>query len=96
MSDFPEMSIIELQNNMAAGELTAVQLVQAYLDRIEAVDRSGPTINSVIELNPEALDIAAALDAERAASGPRGSLHGIPVLLKDNIDTADQMQTTAG
>lgn len=96
MSDFPEMSIIELQNNMAAGELTAVQLVQAYLDRIEAVDRSGPTINSVIELNPEALDIAAALDAERAASGPHGSLHGIPVLLKDNIDTADQMQTTAG
>ena len=96
MSDFPEMSIIQLQNSMEAGELTAVQLVQAYLDRIEAVDRSGPTINAVIELNPEALDIAAALDAERAAAGPRGSLHGIPVLLKDNIDTADQMQTTAG
>jgi amidase len=95
-ANFPEMSLVELQNSMAAGERTAVQIVQAYLDRIEAIDRSGPTLNSVIELNPEALDIAAALDAERAASGPRGPLHGIPILIKDNIDTADQMQTTAG
>ena len=67
-----------------------------YLERIEAIDRSGPTLRSVIEINPDALRIAAALDAERAERRPRGPLHGIPILLKDNIDTADRMQTTAG
>lgn len=81
---------------MQAGQLTARRLVEAYLARIEALDRSGPRLNSIIELNPDALAIADALDAERCDQGPRGPLHGIPVLLKDNIDTADRMQTTAG
>src|SRR5690606_3167059 len=67
-----------------------------YLDRIEAIDRNGPALHSVIEINPDALAIAAALDRERAASGPRGPLHGIPVILKANIDTGDAMATTAG
>ena len=95
MSDFPEFTVAELQQKMSNGELTAQTLVQHYLDRIEAIDRSGPQINSVIELNPDALAIAAALDEERAATGARGPLHGIPVLIKDNIDTADKMLTTA-
>ncbi|MCX6032485.1 MAG: amidase family protein [Chloroflexi bacterium] len=92
----PEPTITELQASMTAGELTAVSLVETYLGRIAALDKSGPTLNSVIELNPDALDIAAALDAERQATGPRGPLHGIPILLKENIDTADKLQTTAG
>ena len=81
---------------MAAGRLTSVQLVQAYQARIRAIDRSGPRINAVIEENPDALALATALDRERREKGPRGPLHGIPVLLKDNIATADAMQTTAG
>ncbi len=92
----PEPTITELQARMTAGELTAVGLAETYLGRIAALDKNGPTLNSVIELNPDALDIAAALDAERKAKGPRGPLHGIPILLKDNIDTADKMLTTAG
>jgi amidase len=81
---------------MIAGELTARQLTAAYLARIAAIDQAGPRLNSVIETNPDALEIADALDSERAANGPRGPLHGIPILLKDNIDTHDRMQTTAG
>ncbi len=81
---------------MAAGRQSARGLVETYLVRIEAIDRSGPRLNSVLELNPDALAIADALDAERRAQGPRGPLHGIPILLKGNIDTADRMQTTAG
>jgi amidase len=81
---------------MTAGSLTAHALTQAYLDRIAAIDKRGPALNSVIELNPDALSIATALDAERKAKGARGPLHGIPVLIKDNIDTADRMMTTAG
>jgi amidase len=81
---------------MASGEFSAVQLARAYLERIEALDRSGPSLRSVIEVNPEALQIAEALDRERAAGHVRGPLHGVPMLLKDNIGTADQMQTTAG
>jgi len=91
-----EATVADLASAQAVGRLTARALTEAYLARIEAVDRSGPRLKSVIELNPDALAIAAALDAERTASGPRGPLHGIPVLIKDNIDTADRMRTSAG
>jgi amidase len=94
--EFDEVTIVELQRRMTAGELSARRIAQAYLDRIEAIDRDGPALNSVIEINPDALEIAAALDKERRAKGPRSPLHGIPILLKDNVDTADQMATTAG
>ncbi|QTN29833.1 amidase [Rhodoferax sp. AJA081-3] len=94
--DVAEKSVVELQAAMAAGRTTAQQLVRLYLARIAAVDKAGPKLNAVIELNPDALAIAKALDAERKAKGPRGPLHGMPVLLKDNIATADKMQTTAG
>jgi len=94
--ELEEMTIAELLAAQAARRYTAHQLVEMYLARIQALDASGPTLRSVLETNPEALEIAAALDRERAASGPRGPLHGIPILLKDNIDTADRMQTTAG
>jgi amidase len=91
-----EATIDGLQEEMKAGSLTARRLTQAYLDRIDALDRKGPALRSVIETNPEALAIAESLDAERKLKGPRGPLHGIPVLLKDNLDTADRMTTTAG
>jgi len=91
-----EATIDGLQAQMKAGSLTARRLTQAYLDRIEALDRKGPALRSVIETNPEALAIADGLDAERKAKGPRGPLHGIPILIKDNLDTADRMTTTAG
>lgn len=94
--DIVEVSIAELQRRMTAGELTARDLVLKYIDRINALDQSGPTVRSVLELNPDVLAIAGALDAERAERGPRGPLHGIPILIKDNIDTADSMLTTAG
>ncbi len=90
-----EATIPELQKAMETGELTAVELVDFYLARIAAYDNAGPKLNALILVNPAARDEAAALDAERADSGPRGPLHGIPVVLKDNIGTAD-MQTTAG
>lgn len=89
-------SVAELQTALENGEYTAEKLVQLYLDRIEAIDRNGPKLNSVIEFNPDALDIARRLDEERQNGQVRGPLHGIPVLIKDNIDTADQMMTTAG
>ncbi len=91
-----EMGVAELQAAMTSGKTSSQALVKAYLARIKKIDKSGPTINSVIELNPDALAIAAALDKERKAKGPRGPMHGIPVLIKDNIATADKMQTTAG
>jgi len=91
-----EASVEQLQAEMSAGRLTARTLVEHYLMRIEALDRHGPQLNSVIELNPDARDIADALDKERADRQVRGPLHGIPVLIKDNIDTADKMLTTAG
>jgi amidase len=94
--DLDEVTIDQLQARMAAGALTARQLVEAYLARIEAIDRDGPRLRSIIETNPDAVDIADALDRERAAGHVRGPLHGIPIVLKDNIDTADRMQTTAG
>jgi amidase len=94
--ELEELTIAELQAGLAAGRWTARSLAEAYLARIEALDGQGPTLRSVIEINPEALALADALDAERKAKGSRGPLHGIPILLKDNIATADRMQTTAG
>ncbi|MCP3099540.1 amidase [Myxococcus sp. K15C18031901] len=95
--ELAEVSIVELQAGMAAGQYTAHGLTERYMERIGAMDRAGPLpLCSVIELNPDALAIAAALDAERKEKGARGPLHGIPVLIKDNIATADRMQTTAG
>lgn len=91
-----EATIPQLQDAMTSGRVTAAALAGVYLKRIEQLDKAGPKLNSVIELNPDALDIARQLDAERKAKGPRGPLHGIPVLLKDNIDTHDRMMTTAG
>ena len=91
-----EKSLTELQAALQAGRVTALQLVKLYQKRIRAIDRGGPRLNSIIELNPDAEAIAAALDAERRSKGARGPLHGIPLLLKDNIATGDKMQTTAG
>lgn len=91
-----EATVAQLQKAMVEKKLTAHKLTKQYLERIHAVDRNGPGLNSIIELNPDALGIARDLDRERAAKGPRGPLHGIPVLLKDNIDTSDRMTTTAG
>jgi amidase len=98
MKPFPlgEATIDELQSAMTAGKQTGVSLTKAFIRRIREIDRNGPGINSVIEINPDALAIARALDIERKKSGPRGPMHGIPVLIKDNIDTHDRMMTTAG
>jgi len=91
-----EATIDELQREMARGKYTAQSLTRKYLDRIDDTDKHGPAINSVIEINPDALSIASDLDKERKAGRTRGRLHGIPVLIKDNIDTHDRMTTTAG
>jgi amidase len=91
-----EMTIAELQEKMNSGALSARQVTEIYLKRIQELDRQGPALNAVIELNPDALAIAGERDAEREAQGARSPLHGIPVMLKDNIDTADRMMTTAG
>lgn len=85
-----------MQSMMTAGELTARHLVELYLERIEAVDKNGPKVNSVIETNPDAIAIASSLDQERRIGKTHGPLHGIPILIKDNIDTHDLMQTTSG
>ena len=94
--EYAELDIDTLQTLMEQGELSSRKLTEYYLDRIEAIDRNGPALNSIIEVNPQAIEIATALDEERRASGPRGPMHGIPVVLKANIDTADKMETTAG
>jgi amidase len=91
-----EATLADLQEGMKSGRLTARSLAEKYLARIEAIDKRGPAVNGVIETNPDALSAADALDRERKEKGPRGPLHGVPVLLKDNIDTADRMATTAG
>jgi amidase len=91
-----DRSIVDLQALMTDGATSAQALVRAYLDRIEAIDRAGPTLRAVLETNPDAHAIAAELDAERRRTGPRGPLHGIPVLVKDNVDTGDALTTTAG
>ena len=94
--EFHEATIASLSEAIRSGKLTARRLTEAYLQRIDAIDKRGPAVNSVIELNPDALPIADELDRERQARGPRGPLHGIPVLIKDNIGTHDRMMTTAG
>ena len=93
---YGEITIAQVQQQMASGTLSARALVVAYQQRIKTIDRAGPKLNSVIEMNPDALKIAGELDRERKAGHARGPLHGVPILLKDNIATADRMQTTAG
>src|SRR5262245_27241866 len=94
--EFEEATIDDLQKAMSAGSQTSHSLVEACLKRIDAVDKNGAELRSVLERNPEALSIADDLDKERKAKGARGPLHGIPVLVKDNIDTGDRMATSAG
>jgi amidase len=93
---FEEFTIEQLQQGYANGDFTVTEVVQAYLDRIEAIDDAGPMLNAVIQVNPDAMAIAAQLDAELKEGKARGPMHGVPVLLKDNIDTHDGMETTAG
>ncbi len=94
--ELQEATIADLQRRMESGQETSRSIVEKYLARIEALDRRGPALRAVLETNPDALAIADALDAERKSKGSRGPLHGIPVLLKDNVGTADRMTTTAG
>lgn len=94
--ELDEITVAQLQDGMSSGKFTARAIAQKYLDRIAAIDKGGPRVNSVIEVNPNALSIADSLDAERRGKVIRGPLHGIPVLIKDNIGTHDRMMTTAG
>jgi amidase len=94
--DWEELTIRDAQAAMSSGRLTSRRLTEMYLERIERIDRRGPALNSVIETNPDAVSIADALDRERKQGRVRGPLHGVPVLIKDNIATADRMETTAG
>ncbi len=94
--ELDEITLTELQSAQQSGKYSARSLVKKYLDRIADLDKNGPALNSVIELNPDAMSIAETLDDERKAGRIRGPLHGIPILIKDNIDTADRMMTTAG
>jgi amidase len=94
--ELDEITFGELQDGMKSGKWTARSITEKYLARITEIDASGPTLKAVIETNPDAVAIADALDKERASKGARGPLHGIPILIKDNIDTADRMMTTAG
>ncbi len=94
--ELEEKTLAELQDAMASGRYTSRHITELYLDRIRRLDRAGPELRSVIETNPDALDIAARLDDERRSGKVRGPLHGIPILVKDNIGTADHMTTTAG
>jgi amidase len=91
-----ELTIRDLQDDMASGRYTSRQLVELYIRRIDEIDRGGPALRSISEVNPDALRLADELDAERRQRGPRGPLHGVPIVLKDNIDTGDRMATTAG
>jgi amidase len=94
--ELDEFTVKDLREAMRSGRFTARSIAEMYLARIDEVDKRGPAVNSVIELNPDALSIADALDKERREKGPRGPLHGLPILIKDNIDTADKMKTSAG
>ena len=94
--ELDEVTITALQTRMKEGKTSSVALIKKYLKRIEDIDKSGPRVNAIIELNPDALAIAASLDKERKEKGPRGPLHGIPIVIKDNINTHDRMSTTAG
>ncbi|MET0497703.1 MAG: amidase family protein, partial [Steroidobacteraceae bacterium] len=89
-------SIAELQKDLSTGTLTSEALTREYLQRIQTIDRQGPTLRSVLSLNPDAIDEARALDQERKQKGARGPLHGIPILIKDNIESAGKLATTAG
>ncbi|MEA3159409.1 MAG: amidase, partial [Gammaproteobacteria bacterium] len=91
-----ELSLADIAAAFAEGRFTSQQLTNDYLARIERLDRHGPNLRAVIETNPRALDIAAELDAERKSRGPRGPLHGVPILIKDNVETSDHMMSTAG
>ncbi|UKT65155.1 amidase [Pedobacter mucosus] len=94
--DLNELTILDLQDMMRKGKASSKSLTKMYLKRIDKLDKNGPKLNAVIELNPDALAIAASMDKERSAGKIRGSMHGIPILIKDNINTGDKMQTTAG
>ena len=94
--ELDELTLNDLREGMKSGRFTARSIAEMYLGRIDEVDRRGPAVNSIIEINPDALTIADALDRERREKGPRGPLHGIPILIKDNIDTGDKMKTSAG
>ena len=94
--ELDEITVAELQEGMTSGRFTAHSITEKYLARIDAIDKHGPAVNSVIEVNPDALEIAKGLDKERKQKHLRGPLHGIPILIKDNIDTSDRMMTTAG
>lgn len=94
--ELDEITVSGLQDGMKSGKFTARSLVEKYSARIDEIDKHGPAVNAVIEMNPDALPIADSLDQERKTKGPRGPMHGVPVLIKDNIDTADRMMTTAG
>lgn len=94
--ELDEVGIRELQQGLQSGRFSSRELARKYRERIEEIDQKGPRLNSVIEINPEAIEIAESLDRERKQKGARGPLHGIPLLIKDNIDTADRMLTTAG
>src|SRR5271156_332708 len=94
--ELDEITIADLQKAFQSGQHSSRSVTEKYLARIQDIDKAGPKVNSVIEVNPDALQIADALDKERKSKGPRGPLHGVPVLIKDNIDTGDRMNTTAG
>src|SRR4029079_7693830 len=94
--ELEEKTITELARDMATDKRSSESITNAYLQRIDELDKRGPSLHAVIETNPDALSIARGLDQERRSKGPRGPLHGIPVLIKDNIDTSDRMTTTAG
>ena len=94
--ELDEITVGELSDGFKSGKYSVRAIAELYISRIKEIDKNGPALNSVIELNPEALSIADELDKELKEKGPRSPLHGIPVLIKDNIDTADKMLTTAG
>lgn len=94
--ELDEITVAQLQDGMRSGRWTSKSLVESYLGRIDLIDKRGPAINAIIELNPDAIQIAQELDSERKSGNVRGPLHGVPILIKDNIDTADKMHTTAG
>ena len=94
--DLQELSLADIQVALADGRLSAESLTSGYLERIQRIDRDGPGLRAVIELNPQAREIARALDLERRVQGPRSAMHGVAVLIKDNIATRARMQTTAG